>query len=161
MQIWKSANMFLFIWKNYVKKFTLNTFYYLRYADVRYAQGWFYNVSETLILCHQLAKFGDHRHCVSTAMLVSVCHVILRDHVTEGSSNVMGRSPSKWVAFLLSLMAIDTVSWDIMVLVCNVISQDHLLKRSCDFMGRTPSRYVTILQGLVAIGTVVVELYCF
>ena len=120
-----------------------------------------YNVSETLILCHQLAKFGDHRHCVSTAMLVSVCHVILRDRVTEGSSNVMGRSPSKWVAFLLSLMAIDTVSWDIMVLVCNVISQDHLLKRSCDFMGRTPSRYVTILQGLVAIGTVVVELYCF
>ena len=38
-----------------------------------------------------------------------VCHVILKDHKTNGSSNFMGVSYSKQVSILASLVAIDTM----------------------------------------------------
>ena len=46
MQIWKSVNIFVFIWKQYVKNFTLNTFYFLRYAHVRYVKSLFTNIQK-------------------------------------------------------------------------------------------------------------------
>ena len=45
-QIWKSADIFVFIWKLYAEDFTLNTFYFLRYAHVRYVKSLFTNIQK-------------------------------------------------------------------------------------------------------------------
>ena len=42
MQIWKSANIFVFIWK-YVEDFTI---YFLRYAHERYVKNLFTNIQK-------------------------------------------------------------------------------------------------------------------
>ena len=39
------------------------------------------------------ANFGSHEHCGSEGIMVSVCHMILQDHVTKESGNFMGRRP--------------------------------------------------------------------
>ena len=52
----------------------------------------------------------------------------------------MGRSPSRYVIILPSLMAIGTLVRDIVALVCHVISKDHMIKGSCDFMGGSLSQ---------------------
>ena len=33
--------------------------------------------------CHQLAKFGGHRHCGSGDIMVLVCQVISQDHMIK------------------------------------------------------------------------------
>ena len=38
------------------------------------------------MLCH-LAKFGGHRHCISTGIMFLICHVIKQDQVIKGSSD--------------------------------------------------------------------------
>ena len=44
---------------------------------------------------YYLAKFGDHRHCVSGYIMILVCHVTSQDHLIKGSCEFMGRSPSR------------------------------------------------------------------
>ena len=45
MQIWKSTNISVFIWKkNMLKISHLNIFYFLRYAHVRYVKSLFTNI---------------------------------------------------------------------------------------------------------------------
>ena len=78
--------------------------------------------------------------------MVLVCQVILQDHMTKRSRNIMGRSPSRLVTILVSFVIVGTGSGDVMVLVCHVILQDHVIKGSCDFTGRSPSRLVSILS---------------
>lgn len=34
---------------------------------------------------HQLRKFGGHKHCCNEDMMILVCHVILQEHVIQGS----------------------------------------------------------------------------
>ena len=41
------------------------------------------------------AKFGYHGHCGSGDILVLVCHVILQDHVTKGSTDLTHRDSSR------------------------------------------------------------------
>ena len=41
MQIWKSSNIPVFIWKNMLKISHLNNFYFLRYVHVRYVNSLF------------------------------------------------------------------------------------------------------------------------
>ena len=54
------------------------------------------------------ARLGGHRHCGSGDIMVSVCHVILQDHLIKGSYDSMGRSLSRKVTILPSLVAIST-----------------------------------------------------
>ena len=58
---------------------------------------------------HQLAKFGDHRHCDSGDIMILVCHMILQDHVIKWSFEFTGRIPSRYVTILPSLVAMGTV----------------------------------------------------
>ena len=46
MQIWKSANIFVFIWKQYVEGFTLKQLLLLRYAQVRYMKSLLKNIQK-------------------------------------------------------------------------------------------------------------------
>ena len=55
------------------------------------------------------AKFGGHQHCGSGDIVVLVCHVILQDHMINGSCDFMSRSPSREVTILPSLGAIGTL----------------------------------------------------
>ena len=42
-------------------------------------------------------------------IMVLICHVILQDHLTKGSSSFMGRSPSRDFAILSNVVAIGAV----------------------------------------------------
>ena len=44
-------------------------------------------------------------------IMVLICHMISRDHEIKGSSNIMGRSPSRLVLILPSLVAIGYVRY--------------------------------------------------
>ena len=88
---------------------------------------------------HHPAKFGGHGYCGSGDIMVLFCHVILGDDLTKGLDNFMGRSLSRWVTILPSLVAKSTVVVE-MFLVRHVISQDHVIKGSCDFMGWRASK---------------------
>ena len=46
MQIWKSSNIPVFIWKNMLKISHLNNFYFLRYVHVRYVKSLFTNIQK-------------------------------------------------------------------------------------------------------------------
>ena len=63
-------------------------------------------------MCHRLPKFGSHllayRRCGGIDKFLG-CHVILQDHMIKGSSDIMGRSPSRYVTILPSLMVIATL----------------------------------------------------
>ena len=73
--------------------------------------------------------------------MVSICQVMLQDHVTKGWSNF-------FVWKLLKVSHHPTTfdyprhysMGDIMVLVCHVTSQDHVIKISYDFIVRSLSR---------------------
>ena len=41
-----------------------------------------------------LYKFGDNRQCGSGDVMVLVCHLILQDHVIEGSCDFKSKPPS-------------------------------------------------------------------
>ena len=69
--------------------------------------------------------------------MLLACHLISQNHVTKGSSNIMGRSPSRLVTILPSVVVIDAVLVE--VLVCHMILRDYVIKGSCGFMGRSPS----------------------
>ena len=43
-------------------------------------------------MINPLDKFGGHRHCGSENIMISVCSVILQDHVIKESCDFMGRS---------------------------------------------------------------------
>ena len=72
----------------------------------------------------------------------------------------MGRSRSRLVTILPSLVDIDTVVAEVF-LVCQVILQDHVTKGYSKIMGRGRLRLVTILTSLVALGTVTTTVRCF
>ena len=59
------------------------------------------------MISYHPAKFGGHRHCGSGDMIL--VYVILQDQVIKGSCDFMGRSPSKKVTILPSLVAIGTL----------------------------------------------------
>ena len=50
---------------------------------------------EPLKVSHYLANFGGNRQCCSGDTMVLIYHVILQGHVTKGSSNSLGRNPSR------------------------------------------------------------------
>ena len=54
----------------------------------------------------QLAKFGGHRPCCIEDVMILGCNVISQDHMNDGSCSFMGRSPSRQVTVLPSLVAI-------------------------------------------------------
>ena len=53
-------------------------------------------------------SLGGHRHYGSGDMMVLVYHLILQDHVIKGSCDFMGKSLSRYVTILPSLVAIGT-----------------------------------------------------
>ena len=61
---------------------------------------------EPLKVCHHPRKFCDPRLCDSEHTTIFVCHPITQDHVTKGSCDFMGRSPSQQITTLQSLMTI-------------------------------------------------------
>ena len=58
---------------------------------------------------HHHAKFGGQRHCSSGDIMVLACQVISQDCEIKGSCDIMGRSPSRYVNVLPSLVVIDTL----------------------------------------------------
>ena len=70
--------------------------------------GW-----KSLKLNDHFTKSCGHRHCGSGDIMVIVCDVISQDHLTEGWSNIMGRSPSWHITNMLSLVGIVTVAVEI------------------------------------------------
>ena len=44
-------------------------------------------------LGHHVTNFGGFRHCVRGNKMISICHVISRDHVFKGLSDFIGESP--------------------------------------------------------------------
>ena len=61
---------------------------------------------EPLMVSHNPAKFGGHRHCDSRDINVLVSHVILKNHIIKVSCDVMGRSLSWLVTNLPILVTI-------------------------------------------------------
>ena len=59
-------------------------------------------------MSQQPAKFVGHGQCGSGDIMVLVCYVSSRDHVIKGSCDYMGRSPSRLVTILPSLVVIGT-----------------------------------------------------
>ena len=57
----------------------------------------------------QSASFGGYRHCSSEDIMILVCHVILQNRVIKGSCEFMGKTPSRQVTILPSLLIIGTV----------------------------------------------------
>ena len=86
--------------------------------------------------------------------MVLVCLVIQQDHVIKWSFYFVGRSLSRKVIILPSLVDIGTLVVE-MFLVCHAILHVHVIKSSGSFICRTLSWYVTILSSLVAIDIVV------
>ena len=61
-------------------------------------------------MCQHPDNFGNHIHFASRDTIFLIDHVILQDHVIEGSSNFMTRSLLRELITLPSLMAIDIVA---------------------------------------------------
>ena len=69
------------------------------------------------------------------------CQVISQDHVIEGSSHFIVRTPSSQVIILPSLVVIgEMMVGDIIGFVCRVTLQDNVIKALNDFIIRSPSR---------------------
>ena len=47
------------------------------------------------MVSHHSVSFGGHGHCGSEDIMVFICHVILRDYITKGLGNFMGRRVSR------------------------------------------------------------------
>ena len=60
-------------------------------------------------ITYLLAKFGGHRRCGSENIMILVCHVIFQNHVIKRSCDFIGRSLSRQVIIVPSLMATETV----------------------------------------------------
>ena len=82
------------------------------------------------------AKFCGHRHCGSGDIMVSVCHVILRDHVIKEKCDFMGGLLMVSHTSAKFDSKRHNTSGDIMVLVCDEISQDYAIKGLHNIMGR-------------------------
>ena len=67
---------------------------------------WLYDL-EPLKLSHHSFRFGGHGHYGSGDIIVLVCHVILQVHVIKVSCNYKGKSSSRKVTILPSLVVID------------------------------------------------------
>ena len=61
------------------------------------------------MVSHTPDKFGGYRDHGSGNIMVLVCHMILRGHLSKGSSNINGRKPSRLVTILPRLVAIGCV----------------------------------------------------
>lgn len=48
---------------------------------------------EALTLNHYIATYGDFRFCGSGDIVFVICHVILEDHVTKKSCDLMSTKP--------------------------------------------------------------------
>ena len=97
---------------------------------------WIYGC-DPFIICHTRATFCADVHCGCVDITVLVFHLISIDHLTQRSSNIMDRSPSRLLTILPSSVTIDGSIGDKMVLMCHMISEDHMIKVSYDFMGRS------------------------
>ena len=53
---------------------------------------WLYDW-ESFTVSHHAANFGGFRHCGRGDEKLSICHVISKDHVFQGLSDFIGRSP--------------------------------------------------------------------
>lgn len=72
---------------------------------------------ERLIVRHHPTKSGVDRHCDSGNIMGLVCHIVLEEHVIEGSCDFMGKSPHRHCG-----------GGGIMFLVGLMISQDRTIK---------------------------------
>ena len=45
------------------------------------------------MVSHHLAKFSCHKDCGNVDIMISVCHVILQNHVIKSLYDFMGGSP--------------------------------------------------------------------
>ena len=54
-------------------------------------------------------KFGDHRYSGSRDIIFLVCHITLKNHVIKGSFDYIGRSTSRYVTNLPSMVEIGSV----------------------------------------------------
>ena len=64
-------------------------------------------VLAALKVSHHPTKFGGNKHCGSGDIKISVCHVILQDHVMKEPCDFA--SPAKQVTIMLSLATIATL----------------------------------------------------
>ena len=67
----------------------------------------------SVMACHLIIKFGDHRYGSSRYIMILVCHVIKQDHVVKGCSDCKKRNPLRYVATVSSLVVIGTVGVEI------------------------------------------------
>ena len=70
------------------------------YLIFMWLYGW-----ELVMVCHQLAKFGDHRHYDSGDLNFSFFHVNSRNYLFRWSWDIKFGRPSPKVTILLSLVA--------------------------------------------------------
>ena len=61
------------------------------------------------MVSHIPREFRGHREHGSRDIMVLVCHIISQDRMTKVSSNIIGKSPSRIVTILPSLVVISTV----------------------------------------------------
>ena len=61
------------------------------------------------MVCHHLAKFGDHRYCTSRDIIFLVFHVIKQYHMIKGSGDYINKSPSRYVTTFPSLVVMGNV----------------------------------------------------
>ena len=91
--------------------------------------------------------------------MVSICHVILEDQVTQKPYDSHVRRPPGKSLLCQIWWPRRCGSGNIMALACHVISQDYGIKHSYDFMAKNPSTKVTILPNFVATETMVIEIW--
>ena len=58
---------------------------------------------------HHLVKLGGQGHCSSEDITVLICHVILQDGVAQEPYDLYGRSASRHVTAMTSLVIIGSV----------------------------------------------------
>ena len=75
----------------------MKAFYYLMYG------------LEPLKVIHHRIKFSSHRNCSSGDMMVLFYHLISKDHMIKRSCDFMGKTSSRQVTILQSLVAIATL----------------------------------------------------
>ena len=66
------------------------------------------------MVSHHPAKFFGHRHCSRGKIMVLVCHLISKYHLSEVLSYAMGDRPSRRVTILPIFVAIDTLMVEVL-----------------------------------------------
>ena len=80
------------------------------------------------MVSHHLAKFSCHKDCGNVDIMISVCHVILQNHVIKSLYDFMGGT------LMVSHHSVSfgghghCGSEDIMVFICHVILRDYVTK---------------------------------